>query len=222
MRVVGVDGCRGGWLAAIAGADGGVTWRWTAAVAELLAEPADAVAVDMPIGLVESGRRTCDVQARRLLGRQGASVFAAPVRPVLGCTTYAEARALLAARGGPSMSAQAFGIVRAVRDLDAAVSTADDDRVVEAHPELAFRAMTGTALASKKTAEGRAERLAALSATWPDVATLVAQAPRPAAPDDALDALACAWVARRWLRGEARILGDEARDARGKPMRIAY
>jgi predicted RNase H-like nuclease len=120
------------------------------------------------------------------------------------------------------MSAQAFGIVRAVRDLDAAVSTADDHRVVEAHPELAFRVMTGTVLASKKTAEGRAQRLAALSATWPDVAALVAQAPKPAAPDDALDALACAWVARRWLRGEARILGDETRDAKHLPMRIAF
>ena len=222
MRVMGVDGCRGGWLAALAGADGRVSWRWTASVTELLAQPAEAVAVDMPIGLAESGRRACDVQARRLLGRRAASVFAAPVRPVLGCATYAEARAVLAARGGPSMSAQAFGIVAAVRDLDTAVAAADDGRVVEAHPELAFLAMTGAALASKKTEPGRVQRLAALTATWPDVADLVALAPKPAAPDDALDALACAWVARRWLRGDAQVLGDGTRDSRNLPMRIAY
>src|SRR4051812_751663 len=207
MRVVGIDGCRGGWLAACV--DGtAVTWRWTPSVAELLATQVDAIAVDMPIGLVEQGRRSCDVEARRLLGRQASSVFAAPVRPVLGCATYADARAVLAERGGASMSAQAFGIVRAVRELDAALSAADDRRVVEAHPELAFRAMAGSVLAGKKTPTGRAERLAALAQTWPDVAALMAVAPPPAAPDDALDALACAWVARRWARGEATLLGD--------------
>jgi predicted RNase H-like nuclease len=221
MRVVGVDGCRGGWLAAVVD-DAGVSWRWTAAIADVLSEPADAVAVDMPIGLVESGRRACDVEARRLLGRQASSVFAAPVRAVLGCATYAEARAVLTDRGGASMSAQAFGIVRAVRDLDAALSPDDDDRVVEAHPELAFRAMTGAPLPGKKTDEGRQRRLAALTESWPGVAALVGAAPRPAATDDALDALACAWVARRWLTGEAKVLGDTTRDARGLPMRIAY
>jgi predicted RNase H-like nuclease len=38
--------------------------------------------------------------------------------------------------------------------------------------------------------------------------------------DDALDALACAWAARRWRCGEARVLGDGERDAHGVLMRI--
>jgi predicted RNase H-like nuclease len=222
VTVIGVDGARGGWLVAVVGADG-MSWEWTRDVAELFARDAAAVGIDIPIGLPDAGRRWCDGAARRQLGRRGVTVFPAPVRPVLGCSTYAEARAVLAARGGASMSAQTFGIVRAVRDLDAAITAADDDRVIEAHPELAFRELTGTpALAGKKTEPGRARRLAALTAVWPDVAALVSQAPRPAAPDDALDALACAWVARRWLRGEAVVLGDGARDAKGLPMRIAY
>ena len=49
MAVLGVDGCRGGWLGALA-ADT-VTWHWSAAVEDLLALPADVVAVDIPIGL---------------------------------------------------------------------------------------------------------------------------------------------------------------------------
>ena len=38
-------------------------------------------------------------------------------------------------------------------------------------------------------------------------------------PDDCLDAVACAWTATRWARGEAEVLGDEV-DALGVPMRI--
>lgn len=216
---MGVDGCRGGWLAAVTD-DAGTRWHWTADVAELLAEPADAIAIDIPIGLPDAGTRACDVEARRRLGARRSSVFAAPIRPVLGCPTYADARALLASLGGASMSAQAFGLVRAVREVDEHVSPAEAGRVVEAHPELAFQLLSGLGLAAKKTDEGRAQRVAALSTVWPDAAALVASAPRPAAPDDALDALVCAWVARRWVRGDAVVLGDGGRDARGLPMRI--
>ncbi|HEU5033350.1 MAG TPA: DUF429 domain-containing protein [Mycobacteriales bacterium] len=219
MRVIGVDGCRGGWLAAVC-ADDSVRWRWTADIRELLALDATAVAIDIPIGLPEAGSRACDVQARRLLGARRSSVFPAPPRVVLSCASYAEARAALAAQSLPSMSAQAFGIVPAVRQVDAALTPDDDERIVEAHPELAFRLLRGADLASKKTADGQRQRRAALTAVYPGLDALLAAAPHPAAVDDALDALACGWVARRWVSGEATVLGDGTRDARGLPMRI--
>jgi predicted RNase H-like nuclease len=220
MRVLGVDGARGGWLGALV--DGGATtWRWSADIRELLALEADAVAIDIPIGLPDAGTRWCDRAARRLLGRRGVSVFPAPVRSVLSCPTYADARAVLARAGGASMSAQAFGIVRAVRAVDDAITAADESRVVEAHPELAFHLLTREVLESKKTPVGAARRLAALGATVPDAGELVASAPSPATTDDALDALVLTWTARRWLRGEALMLTDGSRDARAILMRIA-
>src|SRR4051794_25160789 len=221
MVVLGVDGCRGGWLAAVVD-DRRVCWRWTARIADLLAEDARALAIDIPIGLPESGVRAGDVEARRLLGRRGVTVFPAPVRPVLACTTYAEARAVLAARGGASMSAQAFGIVPAVRAVDEALAPVHHDRVVESHPELAFLRLTGQPLASKRSPLGITQRLDAVAAEWPDVRSLVAKAPAPAAVDDALDALACAVTARRWLTGGAIVLGDGSTDSHAHPMRIAY
>jgi predicted RNase H-like nuclease len=47
-------------------------------------------------------------------------------------------------------------------------------------------------------------------------------APRGIPLDDLLDALACAWTARRWIAGEAVILPDGADeyDERGLRMRI--
>lgn len=222
MALAGVDGCRGTWVAAVAtGAQ--VSWRRVPTFRDLYDDDAlTVIAIDVPIGLPESGRRECDVAARRALGRRGTSVFAAPVRPVLSCATYAEARGVLAARGGPSMSAQAFGIVRAVRDVDGCVRPEDDGRVVETHPELAFAMLAGGAeVPPKKSAAGQAARLRLLSGGRADVLEVVERVPAGVPLDDALDALACLWVAERWAAGERRTLGDGARDARHLPMRIA-
>jgi len=220
---MGIDGCRGGWLACVVD---GTRVRWdyvddVTDVRKLLEQDADAVAIDIPIGLPEEGVRACDVEARRRLGRRGVSVFAAPVRPVLGCATYAEARLVLAERGGASMSAQAFGIVRAVAAVDAAVTPADEPRVVEAHPEVAFSVMSdGDPLDPKKTARGAGQRLGRLQTALGAPVKALAEVPSGLPLDDALDALACAWVAARWVAGAATVLGDGHRDARGLAMRI--
>ncbi len=101
MRVIGVDGCRGGWLCtALDGAGGAPPEWWVAAdfagVVEH-ARDADLILVDIPIGLLEGGSspREPDVLARRMLGgRRASSVFSAPVRPVLEVPDYAAANAL--------------------------------------------------------------------------------------------------------------------------------
>lgn len=220
VTLAGVDGCRGQWLAAVCD-DGSVSWRLVPSFRDLYDDNAlTVIAIDVPIGLPESGARACDIDARRLLGPRRSSVFAAPVRPVLEHTSYPEARAALARLGGASMSAQAFGIVPAVRNVDSCVTPDDDDRVVETHPEVAFLVMGG-AVAPKRTAKGVAQRMQLLSSHYPDVLDIVAAAPVAAPVDDALDALACLWVARRWAAGTRDTLGDGSRDARHLPMRIA-
>jgi predicted RNase H-like nuclease len=221
MGLAGVDGCRGSWLAAVA--DGaGVSWRLVPTFRDLYDDKALTVlAIDIPIGLPGSGRRACDRQAREIVGPRRMSVFDAPLRSVLSCMTYAEARAVLAALGGPSMSAQAFGIVKAVRDVDACTTPEDDERVVETHPEVAFRVLAGEALPPKRTAAGVAARLRALNRWRPDVLTVLERVPAGVPVDDALDALACLWVAQRWAVGERGTLGNGERDVRNLPMRIA-
>ncbi|MDQ4119774.1 MAG: DUF429 domain-containing protein, partial [Actinomycetota bacterium] len=94
------------------------------------------------------------------------------------------------------------------------------ERVLEAHPELSFRALAPDVdFAGKKTARGAGQRVAAL-ARWQDPAVLLADLPaRGTRLDDALDALATAWSAARWARGEADELGP-GRDPRGRRLRI--
>lgn len=224
--VMGVDGARGGWLAVRRD-----TARGTAEVAaatqwEAL-PPADVVCVDMPIGLPDSGRRGCDMAARALLGPRRASVFLDLRRPLLGFADYAQALAWAKADGN-GISKQAWNIVPRIVELDRALGPADQDRVFETHPELAFRTLNGDAALDhgKRSAAGAAARRGLLEAAGYDRldAWLAALDRRHAVPDDLLDACALALCAARIHAGRGRRLpdGEPLRDARGLRMEIWY
>src|SRR5450755_1338448 len=98
VRAAGVDGCRSGWVAAVAmdgGRDGVATElrrfpdidevvRWWERATDGVS-PRPPVAIDMPIGLPRiHGPRACDREARRVLGRRWMCVFAPPDRELLG------------------------------------------------------------------------------------------------------------------------------------------
>jgi predicted RNase H-like nuclease len=103
-----------------------------------------------------------------------------------------------------------------IRYLDALMTPERQAQVVECHPELAFAMLAGEVLPSKRTARGIGQRLAALGRRGVELA----DAPIQAGPDDALDALVCAWTARRWADGVAEVFGDDRRDRRGLRMQI--
>jgi predicted RNase H-like nuclease len=217
--VLGADGVsRNRWVVAELRPDGPITWHLVTGAAELLAlsdaASADAVALDVPIGLPASGQRRCDKEAYASLGARRSSVFMAPPRHVLEHDRYAAARA-----ASPGLTAQAFALIARVRDVDEVLRAAGPevhDRAVECHPELSFREMSGRELARKKSARGALERIEALTAAGLGD---VREAPEEAALDDALDAMACAWTAARWASRAALVLGGDA-DALGVPMRI--
>lgn len=217
--VLGVDGCPGGWVGALVeGSD--VRWH-TGCFAELLALPAAVVAVDIPIGLPAGpARRAADVQARAELGPQRSSVFFCPPRMALEAGSQVEATRRSRAAGSSGVSIQTFHLLAKVAEVDARLraDAAASARVVEAHPELSLRRLGGLVLPSKRGLPGRQARLELLRNWLPDL-ELPAPLPGRARADDCLDALACAWSAGRWLRGQAEVLGDEV-DALGVPMRI--
>jgi predicted RNase H-like nuclease len=232
MRVVGVDGCPGGWLAVTYDpAERNLTPRVFVRFAEILAAFPDAasIGVDIPIGLAVGEPRRCDLEARRLLGPRRSSVFPAPDRRVVTATSYAEALDRARALTGKGISRQAYGIYGRVLEVDRVMTPALQRRVVEVHPEVAFWALAGRTpmAAPKRSAEGFAERRALLAAAFsPTPIPIRAEArrlARPATPDDVLDAIVVAWSALRLAEARAeRLPENPSLDPTGLRMEIVF
>lgn len=228
-RVAGVDGCKAGWYVAVWDIeDRHVQGHVCPTFPEVLRATHDCnvVAVDVPIGLPDRGPRLCDVEARRLLKGKASSVFPAPLRAMFRAKTRAEASAIRQGIDGKGVGAQAFAIVKKVREMDEAMSPELQRRVVEIHPELCFWGLTGAPiLESKRADEGFTRRRVALRAVLPDFEGLLLELkPSQVANDDVLDALVAAWTARRVLEGAVgRIPSDDPPvDAHGLRMEMWF
>lgn len=231
MKVVGVDGCPGGWIAMCWDVDQGtITPEIYPSLAGLIEDHAEAgaIGIDMPIGLSDTGTRTCDVEARRLLGPgRGSSVFPPPIRAALSATTYEEALAISRAKTGRGMPIQTFSIFPKLAEADATITPGMQDRVFEVHPEVSFWALVGAPMTQRKGGkDGFLERKEALERATGLLLPSRAEAfrlARPAKPDDILDAVVAAWTAKRVVDGAAgRLPREPETDATGLRMEIVY
>lgn len=229
--VGGVDGCPVGWLLARTTRDSSqVGFHVYSRFEALLHEnpDLDVIAVDIPIGLADSGARPTDSAARAFLGLRGSSVFPAPVRAALKATTYDEACAASFAAHGKKLSKQTFAILPKIREVDDIIrrDAAVASRVREIHPEVSFCTWNADRPMShpKRTGLGFAERLSLVESRFPGAfeAARGSLRRKEAEDDDILDALAALWSAERIQRGVARCLPDGAlqHDATGLPMAI--
>ena len=201
--VTGVDGYARGWVAVDLDPEGNATARAARLLEELLDSEAAVVAVDIPIGIPEEGRREADVAAQRFLGARRSTVFFTPLRAVLEASTYEEARRVAVAATGKSISSQAYALRRRILEADPLARA--DARVVEVHPEVSFRELAGGPLRhSKHTSDGLRERRALLEGAG----LALPERPRGVPEADLLDAAAAAWSAARYARGEARPLPE--------------
>jgi predicted RNase H-like nuclease len=198
--------------------------------AELLEAYADAeaIGVDIPIGLSGGKPRQCDTAARRVLEQRRLSVFPAPDPRVLFEPTWWHAEARSRKLTGKGISRQSFAICRKVLEVNWLMQWERQDRVFETHPEVGFWALAGRVpMEFRKTwPEGYEERRELLADAlgipiWDreEARTLAG----PAAPDDVLDATVAAWTARRFAEGRAeRLPAEPPIDARGLRLEIVY
>jgi predicted RNase H-like nuclease/predicted enzyme related to lactoylglutathione lyase len=170
--------------------------------AEALLVDAEVVAVDVPIGIRDTGTRPADEAARRFVGARASSVFPTPVRRVLEAATYEEARRVATELTGKSISAQSYALRHRILEVDEYAEA--DARVIEVHPEVSFHELARRPLPSKHTVNGLVERRALLEQAGIE---LPASIPRIAEPD-LLDATVAAWTAARYARREAVPLPD--------------
>jgi predicted RNase H-like nuclease len=209
--VAGVDGCRTGWLYVAQDLRSG---RCSAGVLLridelLLLDPVpSAVAIDIPIGLTESGSRGCDQEARKLLGRpRSSSVFPAPIRPMLSASSYTQACGIGWRADGRKVNRQTWNIAPKIAQVDVFLAAHPwlRENIHEAHPEVSFwRWNGGRAMEfGKKTGQGQAERRSLVVSQFPYAAVRESLPRGGWGEDDLLDAFAVLWTAKRVALGAA-------------------
>lgn len=224
MIALGLDGCRGGWVAVrIQGARR--TIHFLGDVRETIALDFGRAAIDIPIGMTEDGVRDCDLLARRLLRPHAARVFTGARRWLWDDFSDPDlANRQAFQRGQARASRQLWHLGPKIMDVDAFVRANRSLDIREAHPELVFlRLNGGKPLTSKKTEEGIRRRKTLLRRdgfTELDRWLTQLRIGTGAKIDDVLDACACAIAARD--ASSCVPEGDAPTDARGLPMRIWY
>ena len=233
-KVVGVDGCRGGWIGVWTSGEQSLSVKLYATVADLVAahDDADRLLIDIPIGLPEREPRRCDQLARTQLGARGSSVFPVPCRAVVeyyqqarDSARYEEATDRNQQQLNRGLSKQAWHITPKIAAVDRLLrENPPATTVVESHPECCFAALNnGYPVAQpKSTAEGRACRFGILD-EWVDgwqscYEYAVADYYRKdVARDDIIDALVLAAAGQQSLRS---LPEKPPEDAAGLPMQI--
>jgi len=210
MRVVGIDGTKGGWVAVALDQDGRVCGDYLVRPVESSFEQfadAEVITIDVPIGF---GPRAADAAARGYMYGAASTVFTTPRRAVLEVPF------------GPGLGVSAQAHALGPRILHVTRLAFSDARIYEVHPEVSFRAMNqGRPLRHrKKSAGGALERAALLREESIDLAQLGEAAPAPL--DDVLDAAAAAWSARRIAHGTARTLPMQPEEVDGRAIAIWY
>lgn len=227
--LAGVIPCSSGWLAATAKLQG-----ITIAAEEPQTFPAfrdvldykpafQVIALFAPIGLLDESApkgRTCEREARQLLGRpRSSAIVSAPARPVLGSSNFAEA----VKRNGGHLNPISWKQLSRIAEVDGDIAPYWQRTVFEVHPELSFFQLNGNQPLrySKHSAVGREERELLLSAKVPGFERITdIRLPRITAAQ-LLDATACLWTARRIIsRAVTRLPEFPEWDSQGLRMEI--
>ena len=228
---IGIDGCPGGWVAAIIGDRLKLIFSETL---EELREEITASAltlIDMPMGLKSQGEseRRCDVEARKFLKKRKMSIFPVPCRQAVYSSSYAEANQVNRGVQGKGLSKQSYNLFPKIREVDKFISRDIDilNRIIEGHPEISFARIDGGEMShNKRTQEGFQDRMVVIENLLPGAASSVENflnryKRTVVARDDILDATILALAAMLSQKAGHLIVPEEIHvDSQGIPMKI--
>ena len=218
-KYIGLDGFTHGWVAASIDDAGTHYFDYSPTVSRLLSKPFKRAMIDMPIGLPDTGRRRCDLEAASFLG---SSVFPGVRRNLWTFESQKAANTYYWSIEGPrtGVSIQLWGIREKVKQLDEYMTPDKQKKIKETHPELVFWALAGKQkLARKKDALGREQRVSILKQLgFKELDSWLNWLGRTGIKkDDLIDACVCAVAAR----DAKHILGGDM-DSRGLRMEMHY
>ncbi len=221
--VAGVTPCGPSWLVAAAKLQGTI---FSPEEPQLLSSFADVldqrpsytvIALNAPVGYLDfraHGGRTCDREARSLLGpKRGSSIQSAPVRSSTNELEFQD----------DHLDAISRTLLPRYREVAAEMAPFRQRTVYEVHSDLCFYQMNDEEPLrySKQTEAGREERRALLEVRFPGVQRILSAELPGATLSHLLDVAAFAWTARRiFARAAVRIPQDPEWDEQGLRMEI--
>ena len=232
--LAGVDGCKFGWLCITKDLNSGIIKSQIfSTAAELFnQDPQPKIfAIDIPIGLPDSGSRQCDQLARKMLGpKRGTSVFPAPIRPALKSDTRIEADVINRSVDGRGVNVFSWGLYSKINDVDHLLVGNPElsIRVFEIHPELSFMALNNNnpILEPKRDSEGESIRSVLVNNHFgSNIFDLIRQqfSSNQVSNDDINDAFAALWTGERIFYRNAKSIPEVVEiDSLGLHMRIWY
>jgi predicted RNase H-like nuclease len=221
--VAGVTPCRGGWLVAGAKLHGTIFAPEDPQRLETFIDVVDqkptysVIALNAPVGglnQAKTGGRSCDREARLLLGRRGAAVKSAPVQ--------------IDSRDGidllPSnLDAISQTLLPRYQEVADEMAPYRQRTVYEVNAELSFYQLNDDVPMQwgKHSEKGIEERRLLLEAKVPGVLRIIEAEVPGATPSHLLDVAAILWTARRiFARAVVRIPTDPEWDEQGLRMEI--
>ena len=228
---IGVDGCNGGWIAAVID-QGELRIERYRDIGEITSKyiSFDNMLIDMVIGLpsnIEQYERRPDSAARRLIAPRTSTIFAVPSRQAVYENSEAaqiRANKLVLGKG---LSKQTMAIIPKMREIDEFLLKNENYKniIKESHPEVCFARLNKAVVMSRKAElEGLAERVNILSQFLPDLTcqfiTDKAKELKCKA-DDIADAICLAIAANFDLQGKSEAIPQVVSlDANGLRMQM--
>jgi predicted RNase H-like nuclease len=221
--VAGVTPCRGGWLVAASKLQGTIFAPEDPARIETFVDVVDMrpsysiIALNAPVGGLEraqAGGRTCDREARALLGRRAAAVKSAPVH-----VETQEGTDLLT----DHIDAISRTLLPRYQEAAREMAPFRQRTIYEVNAELSFYQLNGEAPMQwgKHSEKGIEERRAVLEAKIPGALRIIDAEVPGATPSHLLDVAAILWTARRiFAHAAVRIPTDPEWDEQGLRMEI--
>ncbi len=234
---IGVDGCRGGWIACILDHGELRLERHDSIDMLVKAYPKfDVFLIDMAVGLrTRKDQKRPDEPARKELGTRASSIFPIPCRQAVYAETEEEQKQANIRVLGKSLAKQTINILPKIREVDEFLTNHSEykNRILESHPEIDFTRLKGSAVTSrKKESEGFCKRVEILKKYLPvesfsgmqdkseSVMRETAKELR-CNPDDLLDAVCLAVTAALSAQGMCETIPEEPeKDENGLYMKL--
>ena len=209
---IGIDGCKDGWVAVYCPVSDfkkakAQHYKKLSQIENDINAPTLGI-IDIPIGLeFDKPNRSCDIEARKFLGRRSSTIFSPPCLDAIHLETYEEAKIINHKRTGKSISKQSWFLSQKILEANHFIEGNNKLNLKEGHPECSFAEYAGTPLLeNKKSIHGIFKRLDILNKLNFNLPNLVKMLPKKTTIgiDDLFDATILCWTANRFINGNSK------------------